>query len=166
MRPVLKVISAILYLFIINALASESDFIGKPAPDFTLQKLEGNETVQLSSLKGKVVLVDFWATWCAPCKKSLPYLAKMDSKYKNLVVLALNIDDDKENAKQFLKKLNLKINALYDEDKTVVSSYDVPVMPTAYLIDQYGKIQYVHSGYNEESMKKLEFAIRGLIDRP
>ncbi len=162
-----KVLSCIIIpLFLIGELvAGNSDFIGKAAPDFKLQKLGSGDSVSLSSLRGKVVLVDFWATWCAPCKKSLPQLAKLDVKYKNLVVVAINIDDDKKNALQFLKQFKLKINAVFDEGKKVVAKYNVPVMPTAYLVDHYGKIQYVHSGYSEKGMKNLEFTIRGLVDR-
>ena len=110
------------------------------------------------------VLVDFWASWCAPCKLSMPKLEKLARKYKNFTVIAVNIDDDKTNALKFLKDLKLDVNAVHDSSKGVVSKYDVPEMPTAYLIDQYGIIQYIHSGYSEEKLKKLEFAIRGLID--
>jgi len=156
----------IISLFLINESFAGDELIGKTAPDFQLQKLGSNDSISLSSMRGKVILVDFWATWCAPCKKSLPYLAQLDRKYRNFKVVAVNIDDDKENAIQFLKQFKLKFNAVYDEDKKAVALYDVPVMPTAYLIDQYGKVQYIHSGYNEESMTKLEFAIKGLIDRP
>ena len=168
---VMKKMIVLSYIFLscflaIPVLAGSEDFIGKTAPDFKLQKLAGEDTVSLSALRGKVVLVDFWATWCAPCKKSLPYLAKLDEKYKKLNVVAINIDDDRENAIQFLRQLKLKINSVYDADKKVVSVYNVPVMPTAYLIDQYGKIQYIHSGYSEKSIAKLEFTIRGLLDHP
>ena len=157
----------VLLLFLTSTLsAGILDQMGKEAPDFKLPKLNSSDTVSLSELRGKVVLVDFWATWCPPCKKSLPFFEKLDNKYKNLQVIAINIDDDKKNASQFLEQNNLKLTAVYDADKSVVGAFDVPVMPTAYLIDQYGKIQYIHSGYSEENMKKLEFAIRGLVDRP
>jgi len=156
----------LIILFLSSTLsASSSKQMGKDAPDFTLNKLMKSGTVSLSALRGKVVLIDFWATWCPPCKKSLPLLDALDAKYRNLKVVAINIDDDKENARAFLKQFKLKINAVYDEGKKIVELYDVPVMPTAYLVDQYGKIQYVHSGYNEKSMKKLEFTIRGLVDQ-
>ena len=110
-------------------------------------------------------MLDFWASWCAPCKISMPHLAGLTKKYKNFVVVAVNIDDDKQNAINFLKEIGLDINAVHDSEKKVVSAYDVPEMPTAYLIDQYGTIQYMHSGYSQDKLEKLEFAIRGLIDR-
>jgi thiol-disulfide isomerase/thioredoxin len=138
--------------------------IGMKAPDFKLKKLLGNSKVSLSAYKGKVVLVDFWASWCAPCKISMPHLQKLSQKYKNFTVIAVNIDDEKENAIKFLKELNLEINAVHDSAKEVIEAYNVPEMPTAYLVDQYGKIQYIHSGYSEEKLNKLEFAIRSLVD--
>jgi thiol-disulfide isomerase/thioredoxin len=153
------------FLFLIGFTAAQTEGqIGKAAPDFELQKLDGSGSVSLSKLRGKVILIDFWASWCAPCKKSLPYLAGLHNKYKALEVIAINVDDEKENGRAFLEQMDLKITAVFDDGKKVVGKYNVPVMPTAYLVDQYGKIQYIHSGYDEKSMKKLEFAIRGLID--
>jgi thiol-disulfide isomerase/thioredoxin len=138
---------------------------GQKAPDFNLPVLEGNETVSLSSYKGKVVLVDFWASWCAPCKISMPLLDMLAGKYTDFYILAINVDDEKENAVKFLRELNLSVKALYDSNKQVIEKYNVPEMPTAYLIDQYGIIQYIHSGYKEENIRKLEFALRGLVDK-
>lgn len=155
-----------LLLLLVTLQAKPVDLIGKKAPDFKLKSLTDNSEVSLSGLRGKVVLVDFWASWCAPCKISMPVLEKLSQKYKNFTVIAVNIDDDKANAIKFLKELKLKVNAVHDSSKEVVSAYNVPEMPTAYLVDQYGKIQYIHSGYSEEGIKKLEFAIRGLVDHP
>jgi cytochrome c biogenesis protein CcmG/thiol:disulfide interchange protein DsbE len=156
----------VIFLFLIGELAAgKNDLKGKVAPDFTVQKLGAQDSVSLSALRGKVVLLDFWASECEPCKKSLPYLAKLDAKYKNLVVIAVNTDDDKESALQFLTQFELQINAVYDKDKKVKARYDVSEMPSAYLVDQYGKIQYIYDGYTEKSMKKLEFTVRGLVDQ-
>lgn len=156
----------LLLLFLNPVFSGNYEEKEKKAPDFTLDVINSTDSISLSKLRGTVVLLDFWATWCPPCKKSLPYLSKLEGKYKNLKVIAVNIDDDRESALNFIKENNLNLTAVYDADKTVVSAYDIPEMPTAYLIDQYGKIKYTHSGYTEESIKKLEFAIRGLVDSP
>ena len=161
MKKPLLILTAII-LLLEGLQATE---IGKKAPDFTLKSLTKKSQLTLSGLKGKVVLVDFWASWCAPCKISMPHLEKLARKYKNFTVVAVNIDDDKENAIKFLNDMGLDINAVHDASKEVVSAYDVPEMPTAYLIDQYGMVQYIHSGYSEEKLNKLEFAIRGLVDK-
>jgi len=159
-------ILCLLILFTNSVLFSAGNFdqVDKEAPDFKLETLNGPDSVTLSSLRGHVVLIDFWASWCPPCAKSLPLLAKLEQKYKNLAIVTINIDDEKENARQFLHKLNVDLTVVYDADKKVVSAYNVPELPSAYLIDQYGKIRLVHSAYNEEQVKKLEFTIRGLLD--
>ena len=161
-----KLLLSLLFIacLFVNLQANINDLIGKKAPDFMLKSLTNNSQVSLSSFNGKVVLVDFWASWCAPCKLSMPELEKLSGKYKDFTVIAVNIDDDKANAIKFLKELKLDVNAVHDGSKEVVSKYNVPEMPTAYLIDQYGKIQYIYSGYSEEKLKKLEFQIRGLVD--
>ncbi|MCB0281860.1 MAG: TlpA family protein disulfide reductase [Calditrichae bacterium] len=159
-------------LILIHALLLSPLFSGsysdesRKAPDFTLKSLTGSDSISLSALRGNVVLVDFWASWCPPCKQSLPYLSELEKKYKNLKVVAVNIDDDNQTAIDFINENNLKLTMVHDSDKSVVSAYDVPEMPTAYLVDQYGKIQYIHSGYSESSIRELEFAVRGLVDKP
>jgi len=160
----LLVSSLLLVFLLLNLQANPANQIGKKAPDFKLKSLTDNSQISLSGFRGKVVLVDFWASWCAPCKISMPELEKLSKKYKNFTVIAVNVDDDKANAIKFLNDLKLDVKAVHDSVKEVVSKYDVPEMPTAFLIDQYGKIQYIHSGYSEEKLKKLEFAIRGLVD--
>ena len=151
--------------FLFNVSIGGELKIGQSAPLFSLELLEGEKKITLSSFKGKVVLVDFWASWCAPCKISLPLLDKLAKKYKELKIIAVNIDDDKSNAINFMRDLKVNLLAVYDSTKETVESYNVPEMPTAYLIDQYGKIRFIHSGYKKEDMRKLEFIIRGLVDR-
>lgn len=163
-----KYLKSVLFLAILFTAFSAVAFdqTGRKAPDFKLKSLTDNTYVSLAGLKGKVVLVDFWATWCGPCKQSLPHLEQLSKKYKNFTVVAVNVDNDKDKAVKFLKDLNLDLTAVYDSAKKVIESYDVPEMPTSYLVDQYGKIQYVYSGYSEQKMKQLEFVIRGLVDQP
>lgn len=151
--------------FMMGSVLAEDMKIGQKAPEFNLEILEGGKTVSLSDFKGQVVLVDFWASWCAPCKISLPMLDELANKFKNMKVIAVNIDDDKANAFTFLKDMDVSLTVVHDSTKKVVALYNVPEMPTAYLIDQYGYIQFIHSGYKREDMRKLEFKVRGLLDR-
>lgn len=151
--------------FLTISAASEGKIkVKMSAPSFSLEKLDGSGEINLKNYRGKVVLIDFWATWCPPCKESLPFLNKMQKKYKNFEVIAINIDDDRAQAQAFLEEQGLSLNAAYDSSKSVVALYDVPAMPTAYLVDQYGKVRFIHTGYSSENVKKLEFAIRGLVD--
>lgn len=129
-------------------------WINDKAPDFTLQDMTGT-SVSLPALKGKVVLIDFWATWCQPCKKEFPELNRFADKHKDtdFVILGINLDKNKENAAEFLQRLGLTLSknmvVLLDPQSAVVSSYAARAMPTSYIVDKTGKIRYVHLGFNE-----------------
>jgi peroxiredoxin len=121
---------------------------GQRAPDFSLPKLGGGR-VSLSSLRGKVVLVDFWAQWCEPCKKELPELDKLSREYsdKNVVVLAVNIDKTTENAQRLATQLGLKLPILLDPAGSVAGTYDLPKMPSSFIVDKKGIVRFVHEGF-------------------
>lgn len=122
---------------------------GQPAPDFSLPTLRG-PTVSLASLKGKVVLVDFWAQWCEPCKRELPQLAKLSKEYekKGVVFLAVNLDKQRENAARLATQLGLTFDVPLDPTGKVVGAYDPPKMPTSYVIDKTGVIRYINAGFD------------------
>lgn len=133
---------------------------GSRAPDFSL-KDTGGKTVKLSGLRGKVVLVDFWATWCEPCKKELPELDKLAKAYKaaggNVVIVAVNIDDDKDKALKFLKDKKIKnLVVVFDSAKSVAPTYDPPSMPTSYAVDHKGIIKHVNEAYQSGDEKKVK----------
>jgi peroxiredoxin len=139
--------------------------VNNVAPDFSLAKLDGLDSVKLSDKRGKVVLLEFWNTQCEQCKLSLPFLNRLNSKYQNFEVIAINVDDDIDSAKAYADSLNFTMTIVYDKEKKVLEDYNAPEeMGTAYLIDQYGKVRYIHSGYNEKGKKKLEFMVRGFAD--
>ncbi len=122
--------------------------IGDTAPDFRLAQL-GGDPVKLSELKGKTVLVNFWATWCSPCKDEMPILQRAYLKYKNqgVVFLAVNVrDTPSDNAKSFFKTNNLTMPVLIDPTGDVPGGYRVTGYPETYLIDKNGKIGEFHIG--------------------
>jgi cytochrome c biogenesis protein CcmG, thiol:disulfide interchange protein DsbE len=140
---------------------------GDRAIDFTLKDLDG-KSVKLSSLKGKVVLVDFWASWCVPCKKELPALDAMSAKYakdkKDVVILTINIDKDRKNAEKFLSSAKIKaLRVLLDPDGAVAEQYDLPTMPTSYVIDKKGIVKHVHEGYDAGDEKTVAGEIDALL---
>lgn len=139
---------------------------GVKARDFTLTSLTGKE-VSLSSLRGKVVLLNFWATWCAPCRKELPELSLLQENLgrKGLVILAVSVDNEMENAKSFVQKYDLKLETLWDRDKKVTKLYDPETMPSSYLIDRNGNLRYVHTGYDEEEWKRILNEIEELLEQ-
>ncbi|HJV31300.1 MAG TPA: TlpA disulfide reductase family protein [Bacillales bacterium] len=128
---------------------------GAKAPDFELKTLTG-ETVKLSSLKGKKVMLNFWATWCPPCKAEMPDLEKLyKQKDNDLVILAVNIDPQLD-VKGFAKEFGITFPILLDEDDSVNERYQIISIPTTYFIDRDGVIQSKFiGGMNLEKMKEL-----------
>jgi peroxiredoxin len=134
-----------------------------PAPDFSLETLSG-ETVSLSDYTGQVVLINYWATWCIPCKAEMPLLQRYADQYKNdLVVLAVNDGETVDKVKPFVQELNLTLPVLLDPNETVTQQYRIRGFPTTMFVDQDGKIRYQHIGIlNEEQLKGYlaEFGIK------
>jgi peroxiredoxin len=118
------------------------------APDFTLRTM-GGPNMRLQEQRGQVVMVNFWATWCGPCRQEMPHLNRLYEKYKasGFVLLGVNVDDDARNAADVAAKLGVTFPVLLDTDKKVSKLYDLATMPSTVLIDRDGKIRYVHRGY-------------------
>jgi peroxiredoxin len=121
---------------------------GQKAPDFSLPTLKGDK-LSLSSLRGSVIVIDFWAQWCEPCKKELPQLEKLAKEFagKDVIVLAVNVDKSKDNAQRLAHQLGLTIPVLLDPAGSVAGMYDLPKMPTSFLVDKKGIVRYVHEGF-------------------
>lgn len=129
---------------------------GKPAPDFTLRTLDGKK-VSLSELKGKVVLVNFWATWCPPCREEMPLFEKVYKKYKDkgFEILAVSTDSSVEPVKKFVEEFNVSFPVLLDDGK-VSSLYSIQGLPTSFLIDREGKVVKVRLGKYKEIERDLK----------
>jgi len=165
-RLVLSAVAA-LSMVAFAAVAFAAGKAGGRAPDFALVNASG-ATVKLSSLRGKVVLVDFWASWCKPCKKELPELDKLAKAYKDagadVAIVAITIDTKKDNADKFLKSAGIKhVTVLYDPSSTSAEQYEPETMPTSYVIDKKGIIKSVHVGYTSGDEKKVKAEIDALL---
>jgi len=134
------------------------------APTFELPG--DNKTINLEKLKGKVVYLDFWASWCVPCRKSFPWMNDMHSRYgdKDFTIVAINLDTSKSDALKFLKSVPAKFDIAYDPDGNVASKYKLKVMPSSYLIDKSGTLVFAHQGYREDDSNEIEKKIRKLIN--
>ncbi|MBC7330545.1 redoxin domain-containing protein [bacterium] len=141
----------------------EENLEGQLAPDFTLQSLDG-KTYKLSDLKGKVVLIDFWATWCPPCQEELPIIEKLHKEFsgKGLVVLGIN-DEDKVTLQQFVNQQKLTFTNLLDSEGAVARAYKVTSIPRVILVDKNGKIVKDITGYNPQNEKILKELITKLL---
>lgn len=159
-----SLLAAAIFTFMLLAGPARALDKGAAAPEIALKTLSG-EPVKLSSLKGKVVLVDFWASWCAPCRESMPFLEKLSKSYKSqgLVVLGVNIDNDVEAARKFLKDLPVSFQVVNDAQKQVAKAYAPPTMPSSYLIDKRGVVHVVHAGFKRADAAKLEAEIKSLL---
>lgn len=138
---------------------------GDTAPDFSLPRLfDGKKEVSLGSLSGRAVVVDFWASWCPPCRKTLPHLERLGSRYPSLAVVAIAIDENRGKAVDFLKVRDSSLIYLHDSKQAVASKYDLGGMPSLFLIDRKGALRYRHDGYVEGDLAKIEAQIRALME--
>ena len=137
---------------------------GTPAPPFALSTASG-ETVALAALRGRVVYVDFWASWCAPCRRSFPWMNAMQARYagEGLAVVGVNVDKRRADAQRFLRDTPASWAADYDAEGATPSAYDVRGMPSSYLIDRQGNIAAVEEGFHDERRVALEARIRALL---
>jgi peroxiredoxin len=134
------------------------------APDFTLRQIDG-PNLRLGEQRGRVVMVNFWATWCGPCRVELPHLSRLHDKYRSsgFLLLGVNIDEDPAQAKALAAKLGLKFPVLLDTDKKVVGTYDLSAMPATVLIDKDGRVRHLHRGYREGVEVTYEQQVRDLL---
>ena len=134
------------------------------APDFTLHAMDGTN-LRLQQQRGRVVLVNFWATWCGPCREEMPQLNKLYDKYRSsgFVLLGVNVDDDASKGMEVAQKLGVKFPVLLDTDKKVSKLYDLATMPSTVLIDRDGRVRYVHRGYLAGYEQSYDKQIRELL---
>jgi len=149
-----------------TAVAHAEVKAGQPAADFDGATLAGSP-LKLSSLRGKVVLVDFWASWCEPCKKELPLLDKLAPRLhaRGIEIVAVNIDDDKSKAADFIRSHNLHLTVVADASKKIVGAYEPPKMPSSFIVDKSGVVRAVHGGFEPGDEAKLEAELNALVAR-
>lgn len=147
--PAKKLLSVLIQLLLLSLASSafaNKATVGEPAPFFKLSSIDGLE-YQLDDFRGKVVFINFWASWCAPCRKEMPLLNELQEKHNNLAVLTINIDSEKENALAFLEDIKPNTRVLFDGNMEVVSSYGALAMPTSFVVDQQGIVRFIHYGF-------------------
>ncbi len=141
--------------------------IGTKAKDFTVSSLAGEE-ISLAQLRGKVVLLNFWATWCVPCREELPRLSALQEKLRQrgLVVLAISVDNERENISDFLLQNAVKLQTFWDRDKRISKLYDPQTMPSTYIVDRNGILRFTHNGYSPSELQRIEAELNRLLKQP
>jgi len=137
---------------------------GDIAPPIGLPDQAG-QLVDLSKLEGKVVLIDFWASWCRPCKQEMPVLEALHKKYRadGLVVVGINIDSKAKKMRSFLKATPVTFRQVRDEKLIVANRYEPPAMPSSFFVGRDGRIRYVHEGFRKGDAEKLESQVKALL---
>ena len=161
MKQILKYITfVVVCAFSISALAEKTK-----VPDFKLPAINGEVTP--AQFKGKVVYVDFWASWCKPCKKSFPWLNQLQEKFKDqgLVILAINLDKEKHLADKFLEEVPANFIVAFDQAGDTATSFKLKGMPSSFLIDRAGYVVGKHTGFREKDIANLEQSVARLLQQ-
>jgi cytochrome c biogenesis protein CcmG, thiol:disulfide interchange protein DsbE len=145
---------------------SKHELMNNPAPSLAGESVNGKGKVSLDQWKGKVVLVDFWATWCEPCKKSFPKLEELRVKYgaSGLEIVGISEDDEDGGAiKKFAETYGAKFPLLWDKDKSLAGKYKPPNMPSSFLVDKNGVVRHVHLKYRDGDEREIEQEVKSLL---
>ena len=155
----LNTVVFLLLTFLFNPAA----LAASKAPVFELPSDSGS--FSLEQHRDKVVYVDFWASWCVPCKHSFPWLNQMQERYadEGLKVIAINLDKNKAHAKKFLEMVPAEFDIAYDPEGEVADLYSLKVMPSSYIIDREGNLIHAHKGFKSSDGTRMEDMIRDLL---
>lgn len=167
--PLSSTIKTALCALVIGLLANVSaqakaPAIGAVAPDFTLHSSFG-KNLKLSEYRGQVVMINFWATWCAPCRQELPQLNRLHERYRRdgFVLLGVSVDDNPKAAQDMASRLGVRFPVLFDAGKQVSGRYDIDAMPSTLLIDRGGAVRYLHRGYRSGVEQEYDARVRELL---
>ena len=133
-------------------------------PQVELEDLDGEE-VKLSDHRGEVVIVDLWATWCEPCRASMPFYQRLYEEHRDrgLRILAISVDENQSAVEAFRRRHGLGFSILLDEDHRTAEEFRPPTMPTAYLVDRDGVVRYRHSGFGDGDREEIERRVLELL---
>ncbi len=148
-----------------GAAVASAVVVGDEAPGVELPSLHDGKAISLESLRGNVVYLDFWASWCGPCRISFPILEAMRSEFgsRGFEVLAINVDEQEQDALSFMQDVDVSYPLVRDASGDSPSRYGILGMPTGYLIDREGIVREVHQGFRKSDGAKLRAAVEQLL---
>jgi len=157
--------SAVSLLFAFFALSTQAVDVGQTAPPFSVASHDGETRVTRENLRGKVVLVDFWASWCGPCRESMPLYDKLRAEFPTdrFDVLAINLDEEYSDAQAFLAKNKVSYPVALDPLGTTAQSFGLVGMPSSFLLDANGVIRQRHTGFKAKDIDDLRVQIKKLL---
>lgn len=163
MKNIVRKILVPAFMFLLVPLSHAADVSGT-APDFTL-KSRGGENLKLSEYRGDVVMINFWASWCAPCRQEMPLLEEIYQKYNSLgfELLAVNVEEESSKADELLRDVHVTFPILFDNTNKVSKLYKVVAMPSTVIVDRDGNMRYLHRGYLPGYEKEYEKQVKELI---
>jgi thiol-disulfide isomerase/thioredoxin len=153
-------------VLIVPGLSGAAIKEGDSLPSLDSCKLEGKLP---DRLKGQVILLDFWASWCGPCKSSFPAMEELHKAYaaRGLTIVAVSVDEKREEMERFVKRANVSFTTVRDAGHNLVAIANIPTMPTSFLVDRAGKVRFVHNGFRgDETVKKYREQIELLLKEP
>lgn len=148
----------------LSAAQSHAVALQEEAPDFTLKSLEGSN-MRLEEYRGQVVLINFWASWCGPCRQEMPLLDRLHHRYEDtgFAVLGVNVEGEVKPAQEIVDKTKVTFPVLIDEDQKVSEMYNLEAMPSTVVVDRDGVIRYIHRGYKPGDEAKYVEIVKALI---
>ena len=159
-------LSRLVLVLLIATLGVSSHAVGirQQAPDFTLKSLEGSN-LRLEEYRGQVVLINFWASWCGPCRQEMPLLDRLHHRYEDagFAVLGVNVEGDVTPAQKVVDKTKVTFPVLIDEQQKVSELYSLEAMPSTVVIDRDGVVRYIHRGYKPGDEAKYVEVVKQLI---
>jgi peroxiredoxin len=163
-NPVKKLSAGIVAALVLAALPAVAAAPNGPAPPFSLPSTVGSQ-VSLAQYKGQVVMINFWASWCGPCRQEMPLLEDIYKKYNKLgfTMIGVNVEPDSKAADDWLKQTPVSFPVLYDRKSEVSQKYDVSGMPSTVIIDRKGNLRYLHHGYKPGDEGEYLNTIRQMI---
>jgi len=141
--------------------------VGSAAPDLSIQTINGKGKISNDTLKGKIAIVDFWATWCAPCKTSFPKLEELAKKHSGKVeIVGVSVDEEKGGVADFAKENGATFAIGWDEGHTIASRWKVKAMPTTVILDASGTVRHVHAGFHDDEPELISKELTALLAEP
>jgi len=162
-----RIIQLLFIIILVTTGLAQGAGPGEKAPDFTGKTLTG-KNIKLSELRGRIVLINFWGTWCAPCKEELPYFNRLYGKYKGigLEILAVNVDKVAAQAAGMSGALGLTFPVILDPFGNLFDLYQIRNMPTSFVVGKNGMIRYIHWGFGPNDPSRYEAEIKTLLKEP